>query len=106
MSENKQLLDQHQERVDSITDQHDAQRQSIDISNGSAAASVGKERIITSELEQPVEKHENLDSITGQGDLQSVAKFGRNGLAKAGCRSRWCLGTVAATLASRLKLRD
>jgi len=35
MSENKQLLDQHQERVDSITDQHDAQRR-IDISNGSA----------------------------------------------------------------------
>jgi len=41
----------------------------------SSPASVGKERIITSELEQPVEKHEeNLDSNTGQGDAQSVAR--------------------------------
>jgi len=35
----------------------------------------GKERIITSENKQSLEKHEeNLDSITtGQGDAQSVA---------------------------------
>lgn len=104
MSENKQLLDQHEERVDSITDQGNAQRAGTDLSNGSAP--VGKERIITSELEQPVEKHEeNLDSLTGQGDAQSVGKGMGNGLAKAAIVGvvGAALGTVAATLASKVK---
>jgi len=54
----------------------------------------GKERIITSENKQSLEKHEeNLDSITtGQGDAQSVATGTGNGLAKA-----W--GVVGAVVA-------
>ena len=104
MSENKQLLDQHEERVDSITDQRDAQRAGTDISNGSAPT--GKKRIITSENSPTVERHEeNLDSITSQGDAQSVGTGTGNGLAKAAIIGvvGAALGTVAATLASKVK---
>jgi len=56
----------------------------------------GKERIITSENKQSLEKHEeNLDSITtGQGDAQSVATGTGNGLAKAAI-----VGVVGAVVA-------
>ena len=103
MSENKHIMDQHEEKVDSITDQRAPQSAVTNISNGSALT--GKERMITSELEQPLQKHEeNLDSIPGQGDAQSVGTGTGNGLAKAAILGAVgaVLGTVAVALASKV----
>jgi len=52
------------------------------------------------------EAWKNLDSNTGQGDAQSVAKGTGNVKAAIVGAVGAVLGTVAATLASRLKLRE
>ena len=89
-----------------ITRQIDAHIAGTDMSDGLPPVPAGKERIITSENKQPSEKHEeNLDSITSQGDAQSVATGTGNGLAKAAIVGvvGAVVGTVAAALAGKVK---
>lgn len=108
----KQLLEKHEENVESFTDQHDAESAGTNMGNWLVPAPVEEERIVISELEQPLYKHEqNLDSVTSQGDALPVGTGRGNGLAKVAIAGvvGAVLGTVAAGLAGKAtaqKIKD
>ena len=107
----KQLLQKQEENVESFTEQHDAESASTNRGNWLVPAPVEEERIVISELEQPLEKDEqNLDSIASQGDVPVGTGRG-NGLAKVAIAGvvGAVLGTVAAGLAGKVtaqKIKD
>ena len=108
----KQLLQKHQENVESFTEQHDAESAGTNRGNWLVPAPVEEEKIVISELEQPLYKHEqNLDSITSQGDALPVGTGMGNGLAKVAIAGvvGAVLGTVAAGLTGKVtaqKIKD
>lgn len=107
----KQLLEKHQENVEFLTEQHDAESAGTNMGDWLAPAPVEEERIVISELEQPLEKDEqNLDSVTSQSDVPVGTGRG-NGLAKVAIAGvvGAVLGTVAAGLSGKVtaqKIKD
>jgi len=95
MSENKQLLDKYEEKVDPIRSQAYAQPVATGMDDELAKAAIGgKKTTIISEPPQPLKKYDKkVDAIPGQADAQPVGTGISNGLAKAAIA-----GLIGATL--------
>ncbi len=105
MSENKQLLDKSDEKVNPIRSQAYAQPLGTSIDDGLAKAAIaGKKTTIISEPSQPLQKHEKkVDSIPGQAYAEPVGTGMSSGLAKAAIAGLIgaSLGAIAGALANK-----